>query len=287
MCHCATDWCLCLAGRHCRWLLGGAAGVAVAATANAGVAAAAARCICFLAINVACSRRSHRHQRLQFLCLLHSLSRALVLSLSPWVSSLSLRCALYLSDALFFCALVLVCAVGVVEECLGGNVNALPLLPRSLTLSLSLPPVTVCTFCKALLLLLYKLPQTPRPLTLPTAGQAHRVRPCKRVGFSCPLPAWFIFGARCRSCSREPRFASREPGPLKWWAQLGAQWWKRIRRQVAAAFQHLFAVLEYISFFLLYLITFFFTQSKRNCRIFTINWLATTNTSWCFLHIRT
>lgn len=64
-------------------------------------------------------------------------------------------------------------------------------LPRSLThsVSLSLPAVTVCTFCKALLLLLYKLPQTPPLPYTQTAGQAHRVRPCKRVGFSCPLPA--------------------------------------------------------------------------------------------------
>lgn len=135
VCHCATDWCLCLAGRHCRWLCQPACFACGWRRSHCHCHCwRCCCCICFLAINVACSRRTHRHQRLQFLCLLLSLSMSLFLSV--FCRSL---CALYLSAALFFahwywCA----ASVAVVEECLGGNVNVLPgpALPSvSITLS--------------------------------------------------------------------------------------------------------------------------------------------------------
>lgn len=104
---------------------------------------------------------------------------SLCLSFSLFSVGLSVcpLCALYLSAALFFahwywCAASVAVAV-VVEECLGGNVNVLPgpaLLSLSLYRSISLG--TVCTFCKALLLLLYKTPSASLP---PSPRRPHHV----------------------------------------------------------------------------------------------------------------
>lgn len=78
-------------------------------------------------------------------------------------------------------------------QCAAAAAAAAGCLPRSLTHSLSLCFSVAASsysvhFLQGAVAVAIQTPSDP-PSPNQTAGQAHRVRPCKRVGFSCPLPA--------------------------------------------------------------------------------------------------
>lgn len=273
VCHCATDWCLCLAGRHCRWLLG--VRLASLSRCHSHCWRCWRCCICFLAINVACSRRSHCHQRLQFLCLLHSLSLARSLTLSRSVLSAAALRSLPVWRFVF-CALVLVCAVGVVEECLGGNVNALPLLlllpvacpALLLTLSVSL---SVCFsvaassysvhFLQGAVAVAIQTPSDPPPSPL-TRRLARRIEydHVNALAFLARFPHDSSLRPAAEAvASREPAAMSRGP----WSDELSSLHtvMKKNPKTSCGCFSTFVRssrVYFFLSFFIIYLITFAF-----------------------------
>lgn len=148
--------------------------------------AAVACCICFLAINVACSRRTHRYQRLQFLCLLLSLS----VYLSLCFLSVSLCVLSALSTCLPLCFLHTGIGVRQASPSWSSSRSVwaamsmccrAPLSSLSFSLSLYLSGHSVHFLQGAVAVAIQNSLSLLPPSLAPTGA------PCKRVGFSCPL----------------------------------------------------------------------------------------------------